>query len=132
MASDPAQDRIAQLEAEIAQLRQRADLNDGLRQLNLTVEKARSKAAGDEEALGFAASTWSTACCLATVSSASSYCVVQEGDFSLATADPEMAQAFVTLHRRAVEVMGEEGAVNALIEQAGAHDVIRLELPQPE
>jgi uncharacterized protein YecT (DUF1311 family) len=70
-----------------------------------------------------AASTWSSFCCVATVSSASSYCVAQEVE----AVDLELAEAFVTLHRRAVEVMGEDGTVEALLEQAGRHEVVRVQ-----
>jgi hypothetical protein len=114
--------RIAELEAEIAELRLRQDVADGMRSLNLTVEKARSRNEGPLEA---AASTWSTACCIATFSSASSYCVAQE----VAESDPELAQAFVILHRRAVEVMGDDGAADALIEQANNHEVVQVRPP---
>ena len=116
---DSSEARIAELEAEIAQLRRTETVREGMRQLNLTVEKARDR--GGEASL--AASTWSSFCCVATVSSASSYCVAQE----METVDPELAEAFVTLHRRAVEVMGEDGTVEALLEQAGSHEVVHVQ-----
>lgn len=122
MADEVAEARIAELEAEIARLRgsqNTPDVAEGMQSLNLTVERAR---AGNEEVLAAAASTWSSFCCAATVSSASSYCVAQE----MAVADPEVAQAFVILHKRAVEVMGEDGVVQALIEQANNHEVLRV------
>ena len=120
MASEESSEaRIAELEAEIAQLRRTETVREGMRQLNLTVEKARDM--GGEASL--AASTWSSFCCVATVSSASSYCVAQEVE----TVDLELAEAFVTLHRRAVEVMGEDGTVEALLEQAGRHEVVRVQ-----
>jgi len=121
MASESsAESRIAELEAEIAQLRRGKDVSEGMRSLNLTVQKVRDRMGGD---LGLAASTWSSFCCVATVSSASSYCVAQDVD----TVDPELAQAFVTLHQRAIEVMGEDGTVDALIDQANKHEVVRVE-----
>jgi hypothetical protein len=119
MAPDSVESRIAELEAEIAQLRRTQDVQEGMRSLNLTVEKVRER--GGEENL--AASTWSSACCVATVSSASSYCVAEE----IEATDLELAEAFVILHRRAVEVMGEDGTVDALIEQANKHEVVRIE-----
>lgn len=121
MASESsAESRIAELEAEIAQLRRGKDVSEGMRSLNLTVQKVRDRMGGD---LGLAASTWSSFCCVATVSSASSYCVAQDVD----TVDPELAQAFVTLHQRAIEVMGEDGTIDALIDQANKHEVVRVE-----
>ena len=120
MASEnSAESRIAELEAEIAQLRRNEEVRNGMRSLNLTVEKARDRMGGG---LGLAASTWSSFCCVATVSSASSYCVVQD----IETTDPQLAEAFVTLHRRAIEVMGEDGTIDALIEQANKHEVVRV------
>jgi hypothetical protein len=120
MASEnSAESRIAELEAEIAQLRGSQDVSEGMRSLNLTVQKANDRMGGE---LGLAASTWSSFCCVATVSSASSYCVAQDVE----TTDPELAQAFVTLHRRAIEVMGEDGTIDALIEQANKHEVVRV------
>jgi hypothetical protein len=118
-SEESSEARIAELEAEIAQLRRTETVREGMRQLNLTVEKARDM--GGEASL--AASTWSSFCCVATVSSASSYCVAQEVE----TVDLELAEAFVTLHRRAVEVMGEDGTVEALLEQAGRHEVVRVQ-----
>ena len=124
MAPDSVESRIAELEAEIAHLRRSQDLQEGMRNLNLTVEKVRGR--GGEASL--AASTWSTACCIATVSSASSYCVAEDVDAT----DPELAEAFVILHRRAVEVMGEDGTVEALIDQAKHHEVVRFEARQTD
>jgi hypothetical protein len=116
------------LEAEIARLRQGQsdDLKEGMRSLNLTVEKARALA-GDDGPLAAAASTWSSFCCVATASSASSYCVPQVIDET----DPELAQAFVILHRRAVAVMGEDGAAQALVDQGRSHEVVRIDLNPP-
>lgn len=119
MASESVESRIAELEAEIAQLRRTEVVREGMRSLNLTVEKARDRGGANFAA----ASTWSSFCCVATVSSASSYCVAQE----MESADPVMAEAFVLLHRRAVEVMGEEGTVDALIEQASSHEVLLVD-----
>ena len=118
-----SEERIAELEAEVARLRATPDVKDGMRRLNLTVEKARTQAAANGPVLAAAASTWSTACCVATFSSASSYCVSQ----AMVEADPEMAAAFVILHKRAVEVMGETGTVDALIKQAADHEVLTFD-----
>jgi hypothetical protein len=121
-AENSTEARIAELEAEIAQLRRSEDLRTGMRSLNLTVEKANEKMG----AVHAAASTWSTACCIATFSSASTWCVAQ----GIENSDPELAEAFVLLHRRAVEVMGEDGTVDALIEQGANREVIRVTPPQ--
>jgi hypothetical protein len=122
VSESSAESRIAELEAEIAQLRRGQDVSAGMRSLNLTVQKAREKM-GEPGDLGLAASTWSSFCCVATVSSASSYCVAQDVE----AVDPELAAAFVTLHQRAVEVMGEDGAVDAIIDQATKHEVVRVQ-----
>jgi len=118
MAEKSAEERIGELEAEVARLRATQHAKDGMRSLNLTVEKARAEGG----AIAAAASTWSSFCCAATFSSASSYCVAQE----MAEVDPEMAAAFVILHKRAIAVMGEKDTVAALLKQSADHEVLKL------
>jgi hypothetical protein len=116
-------ERISELEAEVARLRGVPDLKEGMRNLSITVEKARKQSVDGGDVLAAAASTWSSFCCAATVSSASSYCVAQE----VVESDPQMAAAFVILHQRAIEVMGEQGTIDALIKQAADHEVLKVD-----
>lgn len=110
--------RIAALEAEVARLRKTEEVREGTRQLSLTVQKAR-KASGD-----VSASTLSSACTSVCFSSVSTIDVnVNEG---IVAEDPELASAFSILHKRAVEVLGEQGAVDAVIEESKKHTVIQL------
>jgi hypothetical protein len=128
VAEESAEARVAELEAEIAQLRQaQADeLAEGVRSLNLTIEKAQALIDKDGP-VGLSASTISSFCTAATVSSASSYCHTQVAE----EIDPELNRAFVILHQRAVEVMGEDGVAQALVDQGNNHEVFRLDSIPP-
>ncbi len=57
----------------------------------------------------------SSACTSVCFSSVSSISVDTN---ALATHDPELAEVFGTLNQKAVEVLGDEGTVDALIERA--------------
>ena len=45
---------------------------------------------------------------------------------SASVSDPDVAQAFATLHRRGVEVLGEEGLLNEMIKQAKANKPVSI------
>lgn len=69
-------------------------------------------------------STYSSLCTSACFSSASTICA--SGALAAASSDPELAQVFATLHKRGIEVLGEDGLMEAMIDQSKANKPINV------
>ncbi len=92
-----------------------------LQQAELLVRKLKKRAGTNAET---GVSTYSSLCTSACFSSASTLCA--SGSLAAAQSDPEMAQVFATLHRRGVEVLGEEGLMDEMLAQAIKHKPINI------
>jgi len=93
-----------------------------LQEAEVFVRKLHKKAGGDAADTGL--STVSSACTSACFSSASTLCA--QGSPSAAAKDPELAQVFATLHRRGVEVLGEEAFMGEVLKRAEARDPVNV------
>lgn len=85
-----------------------------LQHIEVFVRKLQAKAGGGSGAAGI--STWSSACTSACFSSASTLCA--KGVIKLPALDPELADVFATLHRRGIETLGEQGFMDAILNEA--------------
>jgi hypothetical protein len=112
MAGMSPEDRIGGLERQIETVRGQAQLRKDLQDVEVFVRKLQRRQV--EEGPGF--STYTSACTSACFSSAA--CLCPGGSLTGATQDPEVAGVFATLHRRGIEVLGEEGFMDAIIAKA--------------
>jgi hypothetical protein len=93
----------------------------GIKNAEVFVRKLQERAAKAPggPASGAGVSSWSSLCCSACFSSASTICGSKLTE--LGAHEPEVARAFLTLHDRGVAVMGEDAFMDEIIKQAKAH-----------
>jgi hypothetical protein len=90
-----------------------------LQNIEVFIRKLQAKAGR-----GAAVSTYSSACCSACFSSASTVCA--SGVLAAGAMHPEVAEVFGTLHKLGVSVMGEDGLMEAMIEHAKNNPPINI------
>jgi hypothetical protein len=120
------EDRLRDLERQMDAVREQTQVRRAVADVELFVRKLERKVAaegGDTTTAGV--STLSSLCTSACFSSAST---IAPRLSQVVANDPEVAGAFATLHRRGIEVLGEEGLMDAIIEQAAATPATRIAL----
>jgi hypothetical protein len=111
---------IRELELQLGLIRREPTTREQLQDVELFVRKLESKVG--ESTAGI--SSLSSFCTSACFSSASSVC--PNGPPAASATDPETAAVFATLHRRGVEVLGEEGLMDAIIMRSKTTPSVRV------
>jgi hypothetical protein len=111
-------DRLSALERSVEFGRSDAELRKGLQDVEVFVRKIQEHPLGAaaRKKKGASFSTYTSACTSACFSSAA--CMCPSNSLAAAAQDPEVAGVFATLHKRGIEVLGEDAFMEAIIKEA--------------